>query len=132
VFLGLRQWSQSPRMGKGVRIRYLTCIDGLDRTVGGDPYLDVLRGEVYLKKGDFAAAKQFAHKAAEAEPDEPAAYFCLLAISLKEKDFAEISDILTSFREKFPRRMPKVETNAAYAEYVRSPQYRASVNGQNR
>ena len=29
--------------------RELTCIDGLDRTVGGDPYLDVLRKSLSLE-----------------------------------------------------------------------------------
>jgi tetratricopeptide (TPR) repeat protein len=108
--------------------RVLASIDGLDRTVGGDPYLDALRGRVYLLKGDLAAAKACARKSVEAEPDVPTAYLSLLTISLKEKNFAETSALLTAVQEKFPRRMPVLKNNPAYAEYTSSPQYRDWLN----
>ena len=40
--------------------KVLASIDGLDRTVGGDPFLDVLRADTYFEKGDLAAAKRCA------------------------------------------------------------------------
>jgi tetratricopeptide (TPR) repeat protein len=104
--------------------RELASIDGLDRTVDGDPYLDAIRGRVYVCKGDLAAAKRCARKSIEAEPDVPTAYLCLIEVSLKEKDFAETSRLLTIVRSKFPRRMPALENNPVYAEYTASPQYR--------
>jgi tetratricopeptide (TPR) repeat protein len=108
--------------------RVLASIDGLDRTVGGDPYLDALRGQAYLLKGDLAAAKRCARKSRAAEPDLPTAYLCLLKVSLKEKDFAETSALLTTIRDKFPRQMPTLEKNPDYAAYTASPQYRAWRN----
>ena len=48
----------------------LACIDRLDNAVGGDPYLDADRASAYVLKGDLAAAKKYAQKAAAAEPDE--------------------------------------------------------------
>ena len=42
--------------------KVLASIDGLDRTVGGDPFLDVLRADAYFEKGDLAAAKHCARK----------------------------------------------------------------------
>jgi hypothetical protein len=53
----------------------------------------------------------------------------MLAVSLKEKDFAETSRLLTTVREKFPRRMPNLKDNPAYTEYTHSPQYCEWVNG---
>jgi hypothetical protein len=47
----------------------LASIDRLDKAVGGDRCLDLLRAAVYSKKGDLAAAKKRAEKAAAAEPD---------------------------------------------------------------
>jgi hypothetical protein len=94
----------------------------------GAPYLDALRGNAHLQKGDLAAAKRCVRKAVEAEPEAPAAYLCLLTISLREKDFAETSRLLTTVRAKFPRRMPVLKDDPAYAEYVGSPQYRDWVN----
>jgi tetratricopeptide (TPR) repeat protein len=101
----------------------LKCIDGLDRTVCGDPYLDALRADAYLAKGDLAAAKRYAQKSIEGEPDLPKAYLDLLTISLKQKDFSQTSAILTVLRDKFPWKMPALKGDPLYAEYVASPQY---------
>jgi tetratricopeptide (TPR) repeat protein len=108
--------------------RVLASIDGVDRTVGGDPYLDALRARAHLQKGDLAAAKRCAKKSVEAEPDVPTAYLCLLTISLREKTFAETSAILTIVREKFPGQMPALKNNPTYVEYTSSPQYRDWVS----
>ncbi len=105
--------------------RALAAIDGLDRTLGGDPYLDAVRGITYLGKGDLAAAKRCAQKSVAAEPDLPAAYLCRLAIALKEKDFARTSTLLTMIRDKFPKWMPALKSDPDFAEYVKSPQYRS-------
>ena len=87
-----------------------------------------MRSQAYFQKGEPAAAKHCARKEIEAEPDLPAAYFCGLAISLKEKDFAATSALLTTVRDKFPRRMPVLKDNPDFAEYVKSPQYSTWAN----
>ena len=104
--------------------RVLACIDGLDRSVGGDPYLDAFRANTHLKQGDLDAARRCREKAIEAEPDSPMGYLCLLTISLRQRKFAETSRLLTIVRDKFPQRMPKPEAEIAYTEYVRSRYYR--------
>ena len=40
--------------------RVLACIDGLDRSVGGDPYLDALRAKTHLAQHDLDAAQECA------------------------------------------------------------------------
>ena len=69
-------------------------------------------------------------KAVEAEPDAPLAYFCLLTISLKQQKFAETSRLLKIVHDKFPQRMPKVEAEPAYAEYIRTRHYRTWMKEQ--
>jgi tetratricopeptide (TPR) repeat protein len=112
--------------------RSLACIDGLDKTVGGDPYLDVLRAGVHRVKGDRAAAKKCLSKAIAAEPDLPLAYRGLLSISLEEKKFSETSRLLTLLQKQFPDQMPAVASDPAYAEYVKSTAYRAWLRTQKR
>ena len=108
--------------------RVLASIDGLDRTVGGDPYLDAMRGNANLQKGDLAAAKRCARKVVEAEPDLPA------GVLLPPHDFLEGEGLcrdqaqLTAIRSKFPRWMPNLKGNPAYTEYAASPQYRDWLN----
>ena len=48
--------------------RVLASIDGLDRALGGDPYLDALRGNANLQKGDLAAAKQWRGRRSSPSP----------------------------------------------------------------
>ncbi len=48
--------------------RVLASIDGLDRTLGGDPYLDTMRSQAYFQKGDLAAAKRCAGKRSRPSP----------------------------------------------------------------
>ena len=112
--------------------RALACIDRLDQTIGGDPYLDVLRAGVNRLKGDAAAAKKSANAAIAAEPDLQAAYICLLSISLKEKEFADTSRLLTTMQHKFPGRMSTVTSDPAFADYMKSPQYQAWLKTQKR
>ncbi len=49
--------------------RELASIDAVNRAVGGDPYLDMLRSRAFRMKGDLAAAKECVNKAIVAEPD---------------------------------------------------------------
>jgi hypothetical protein len=110
--------------------RALACIDRLDKTVGGDPYLDATRANVYRLKGDRVNAKKLGNKAAAAEPNLSPAYECLLAVSLTEKKFSETSRLLTLFKKKFPKRMPDLKGDPAYAEYAKSAAYRTWLKTQ--
>jgi tetratricopeptide (TPR) repeat protein len=110
--------------------RALACIDRVDSAIGGDPYLDALRSGMNRMKGDLDAAKSCAQKAIAAEPELRQPYFALIQVSLAEKDFTETSRLLTLVQKKFPDHMPSVKTNPVYAEYVKSPQYRAWAKAQ--
>jgi hypothetical protein len=46
----------------------LAAIDRLDKDLDGDPYLDALRANICVAKGDSTAADRFARRAAEREP----------------------------------------------------------------
>jgi predicted Zn-dependent protease len=46
----------------------LQAVDRIDRSLGGDPYLDVMRANMLLAKGDVDGAYRFATRAVEREP----------------------------------------------------------------
>ena len=51
----------------------LTSIDGLDKSVGGDPYLDVLRAEVYILMRDRSKARAAIERGIKAVPNDKGA-----------------------------------------------------------
>ncbi len=48
----------------------IAAVDAFDHNLGGDPYLDALRANFQLQKGDFALAKKLIANAATVEPDD--------------------------------------------------------------
>jgi tetratricopeptide (TPR) repeat protein len=58
----------------------LDAIDRVDKAVGGDPYLEVVRANTYLKAGDLRSAQQCAGKAIEQDASLEDAYWALVTI----------------------------------------------------
>ncbi|MEJ7639603.1 MAG: hypothetical protein WKF75_16915, partial [Singulisphaera sp.] len=110
----------------------LASIDRLDKAVGGDPYLDSLRANVYLDGQKPDAARQAARRALEREPTLIDAYWSLVAISLKEREFAETLELLNAIGEKFDIVFEDLGTMPEYAEFVETPQYQQWLKAQAR
>jgi uncharacterized protein HemY len=102
----------------------LAAIDNLDRAVGGDPYLDVRRGAMYMDEKKSAEAKKHYQKAIDAEPTLKLPYWSLVSLSLKEKDFAETCRLLDLVHDKLGVETRGVDQGPHYAEFVKSPEYR--------
>ncbi len=101
----------------------LAAIDRLDASVGGDPYLDVLRANIHIKKGDLARAREAGLRAAQREPTLAAAYWSLVSISLAQKDYAETVRLLTQIRA-LGVQLADLSTIPEYAGFVDSIEYR--------
>lgn len=102
----------------------LKCIDRLDKAVGGDTYLDVLRANLRIAQGDHEAARALAQKAIDAEESLVDAYWTLVAIALAEKNFDETTRLLNLIIQKFNVEIGDLSGNPMYAEYIKSPQYK--------
>ena len=102
----------------------LKCIDRLDKAVGGDPYLDVLRANLRIVQGDHEAARVLTQKAIDAEEALVEAYWTLVTIALAEKNFDETTRLLNLIIQKFNVEIGDLSGNPPYAEYIKSPQYR--------
>jgi hypothetical protein len=101
----------------------LESIDRLDKAVGGDPHLNVVRAGISEKSGDLAAAARFAGLAMEQEPTLLTAYFTAIGISLKAAKYDETLAGLKALDQKFKMQFNDMKTVPEYAGFVKSPQY---------
>ncbi|MBV9493116.1 MAG: hypothetical protein JOZ54_02635, partial [Acidobacteria bacterium] len=76
----------------------MAAIARLDEQVG-DPYLDVFRANISLAKGDLAAAKTYALRAAQREPELPHAWWAQVNVALAEGNDAETLRLLKHLRD---------------------------------
>lgn len=101
----------------------LECVDQVEKSVGDDPYLNVLRASCLVAAKRYEAAKQAANAAVEAEPDLIQAYWTLVTISLETKDFEEVTRLLDRIAANFEIEFYDLTQVPEYAEYVKSPEY---------
>jgi thioredoxin-like negative regulator of GroEL len=101
----------------------LESLEHLDAAVGGDPYLKVMRANVFAKSGNLIEARKACQKAIEEEPTLKEAYWSLVNVSLQEKKFDETVDLLTTLADKFQEEIGDLTNTPDYAEFVSSPEY---------
>lgn len=101
----------------------MTVIARIEKTLGGDPYLHVLRAGVLLKQDKFAEAKQWAQKTIAEEPTLVDGPITLLTISLLEKNHAETARLLTLLEMEFKLTMGDLTKAEQYEDFVKSKEY---------
>jgi tetratricopeptide (TPR) repeat protein len=106
-------------------VRALEALDRVDKAVGGDPYLNVLRANLRSRQGDLDGARQLAQKAITQEPTLKNAYYMLVDLSLKTKNFAETARLLDLLQTKFGIGWDSLSNSPAFAEFTKSSEYRA-------
>jgi tetratricopeptide (TPR) repeat protein len=99
------------------------ALDRLDKSLGGDPYLDVLRATSYSEEKQYKKAMECARKAIAAEKDLEQAHWILITAALKQKDFAEVTRALIVLEKDLGLEIGDLTTLDEYAEFVKSPQY---------
>jgi tetratricopeptide (TPR) repeat protein len=105
-------------------VRALESLDRVDKAVRGDPYLNVLRANLRARQGNYDAARQLARQAIAEEPTMKNAYYFLVDLSLKTKDFAETARLLETLKTRFGVGFDSLENSAPFAEFVKSPEYK--------
>ncbi|AMV36146.1 tetratricopeptide repeat protein [Planctomyces sp. SH-PL62] len=103
----------------------LECVDRLEKVLGKDAYLKVLRGGVLtlLKRPDDAIA---AYRAAIAEePDLWPAYDALLVVTLEQKQFEELAKLLDSLESQFEEDAFDLLNLDGFTEFFDSPEGKA-------
>jgi hypothetical protein len=102
----------------------LKCVDRLDKSVGGDPYLNFMRASLAMERGDRADAKRLCELLVEQEPTFQPAYLLHIALSLKDDKDDETLLWLKKIHETLGTTFTDLTTVQDYARFVKSPQYK--------
>jgi hypothetical protein len=111
-----------------MRGEYEQAVDAIDRTskfVGGDAYMEALKGQVLLLAGDRAAARAALANARADEPTLINAYWMAINVELAEKDYAAVASLLTQIDEKSPISAIDLRQAPLLAEFVETPEGKA-------
>ena len=117
--------SLGPSVHAGEHDRALRILDELGEAVGGDPYLHVQRAEVLVVAKKLKEAREAGKKAAEQEPSLPDAYWVLIGISLRAKDWPDTVRWLDAVESKLKIGIRDLKEIPDYAEFVKTPEYEA-------
>jgi tetratricopeptide (TPR) repeat protein len=103
----------------------LASIDKLDKRVGGDPYLSVIRSEALADAGRYPEARAKAEQAIKDAPKLPQAHWGRVNVAVKEKNHEDTLAWLTSYAEVSGAILAPaaLEREPTFAEFVKSPQF---------
>lgn len=99
------------------------AINRIDRFVGGDHHLDVIRGTLHSQAGNNEEAEKFFTKAMANDDALPDAYWHMISLSLQTKQFDKTLTYLLEAETRFQLEMADLATEPDYAEFVKSAQY---------
>ena len=99
------------------------AVDQLDKQIGGDPFLNLLRGNIALAQGKKQAAKDFYIQLIKDMPKNVTPYTSLIGLAMADKDFKEVTRLLISAEENTDIRFdPDFNGANDYKEYIASPE----------
>lgn len=101
-------------------------IQRVERIIGGDPYLKVLRANTRRMMKDYDGALKLANEAQHDEPDLADAVDARITIHLERKDYRGLVAELRAFKRDFGITLDrKALDEPMYAEFVASPEFAA-------
>ena len=106
----------------------LESIDIVEKTIGGDPFLDLLRADIYREKKDFDAAMGKVQNVIDAAPYFLLGYRTFIGIALECGEFDRVLEKLKLLDERFEIEWSDFGQDADYQEFVASPQYQEWLN----
>jgi hypothetical protein len=101
----------------------LAAIDAVIRVVGGDSMLDVMKANLLIEMDRVDEAHAVVLAAVDTEPDLVDAWWSLVSVDLKRKNFEQVLARLKQIDERFEITWSDLSQEPAYAEFARSPQY---------
>ena len=79
----------------------LKTLDSLDVHIGGDPYLKIMRANIFNDLGKKDTCEWLLHKAIKEEPDNEEAYWSLLTFLLDDKRHEDAVDLFRPMADEF-------------------------------
>ena len=99
------------------------AVDQLDKQVGGDPFLNLLRGNLAFAQGKKQAAKDFYIQLIKDMPKNVTPYTSLIGLAMADKDFKEVTRLLISAEENTDIRFePDFNGANDFKDYIASPE----------
>jgi len=108
----------------------LVAIDRLDKSLGGDPFLDAMRGSIWINQGKLDMAQESIGRARQAMPDTTAVFLTSIGLALAKEDHQAVLDHLIEGEERFGLQFNDLTTMPEYKNFIRSPQYQQWKNRQ--
>ena len=105
----------------------IETVNRVDETIGGDPYLHVLRGWIFFQKGQMADVMRCIALADQEEPELVAVVDLKLSYHAKTQDYAALVQELKDFKVRFGTRLGRAELSqeAQYEEFLKSDEFAA-------
>ena len=108
----------------------LEAIERLDKSIGGDPYLHLLRAKLYLAANKFEEADREANEAINGDSTLTKAWWVRVDVSLQARRFDRTAEVLTAIHKDLGVELADLTTLPEYAEFVKSPEYKKWLAGQ--
>lgn len=99
------------------------ALDRLEAQVGADAALDRWRANCWMSMDDLPKAREAALRAVREEPDFQDAYWTLVTVALKQKDFPEVARVLTVLEKELKAQLPDLQETPIYADFLKSDEY---------
>lgn len=96
----------------------------MDESVGGDPYLKVIQGNLQLLDDNMLVAKLLYREALNEDPALRYAYEALIVASLRENEFGETARLLREFELKTGIRLDDLKGSPQYEDFIKTREYR--------
>ena len=101
----------------------LQAVEQLDKAVGGDPYLRMMRANIYFAANQLQDAEREALKAIAEDAGLVDAWLIRVNVSMKQRDFARTAELLTKIQQDLNVELADLTTIPEYAEFVKSDEY---------
>ncbi|QDU55374.1 tetratricopeptide repeat protein [Aeoliella mucimassa] len=100
----------------------LQALDAVDQAVGGDPYVDALRGNTYLLQENYPKAMEYFDKVMETGLDMDTAFYGTVAAGLPLKEFTKVAAAMETLEERYGVVWGDLRSLAEYREFLESPE----------
>ena len=101
----------------------MNAIDRVDKFVGGDPHLAVMRANLFVDSNRFDEARRLIDQALKQEPDLVSAHWSRITLSLRRKHHAETLEWLKKIVQTCGEDIADLTEVPDYADFVKSPQH---------
>ena len=105
----------------------LATIERLSKSLGGDPYIDGMRGTLLLRVNKPDEAEKVGREAMKADPTLEGGYDAVIGASLMKKSYATTVEMLNLVDGKFGATAEQIAATPDFADFVKSPEYKAWI-----